>query len=151
MSDSLTFIWWYSHKSIKSYINLWTIYRNCNIHFYGFVFHQTYTMCQRLMTHQWCDSESQIRTTTAKDQNTFTCVDYKDANDGTYRKTSYICRTLVGNGIVDHSVVDGAAPGGDVQTTSSFSTYHLASMDWAKTIASRDEKHLSFGIWCDLY
>ena len=24
-------------------------------------------------------------------------------------------------------------------------------MDWAKTTARRDEKHLSFGIWCDLY
>ena len=24
-------------------------------------------------------------------------------------------------------------------------------MDWAKAIARRDEKHLSFGIWCDLY
>ena len=25
------------------------------------------------------------------------------------------------------------------------------SMDWAKTTARRDEKHFSFGIWCDLY
>ena len=24
-------------------------------------------------------------------------------------------------------------------------------MDWAKVTAIRDEKHLSFGIWCDLY
>ena len=24
-------------------------------------------------------------------------------------------------------------------------------MDWAKTTARRDEKHLIFGIWCDLY
>ena len=24
-------------------------------------------------------------------------------------------------------------------------------MDWAKTTARRDEKHLDFGTWCDLY
>ena len=24
-------------------------------------------------------------------------------------------------------------------------------MDWAKTTAQGDEKHLSFEIWCDLY
>ena len=24
-------------------------------------------------------------------------------------------------------------------------------MDWTRTTASRDEKHLNFGIWCDLY
>ena len=35
-------------------------------------------------------------------------------------------------------------------TTPSFSTQHLASMDWAKTTA-RDEKNLSFGIWCAFY
>ena len=28
---------------------------------------------------------------------------------------------------------------------------HLASFDWAKTIARRDEKHLSLRIWCGLY
>ena len=27
----------------------------------------------------------------------------------------------------------------------------MASMDWAKTTARGDKKHLSFGIWCDLY
>ena len=27
----------------------------------------------------------------------------------------------------------------------------MASMDWAKTTAREDKKHLSFGIWCDLY
>ena len=35
--------------------------------------------------------------------------------------------------------------------TSSFSTKHLASMHWAKISARRDENHLSFRIWCDLY
>ena len=28
---------------------------------------------------------------------------------------------------------------------------HIASMDWAKMIARRDDKHLSVGIWCALY
>ena len=27
----------------------------------------------------------------------------------------------------------------------------MASMDWVKTAAKRDEKHLRFGIWCVLY
>ena len=38
------------------------------------------------------------------------------------------------------SDVVGAAP-----TTSTFSTWHLASMDCAMTTARRDEKHLSLG------
>ena len=38
-----------------------------------------------------------------------------------YRKTSYISRTLVGNKIVDHSDVVGASPVGAAPTTSSFS------------------------------
>ena len=63
-----------------------------------------------------------------------------------YRQTSNISGTLVGNKIVEHSDVVGAAP-----TTSSFSTSRPASMDWAKTTARRDEKHLNFGIWCSLY
>ena len=68
-----------------------------------------------------------------------------------YRKTSYISRTLVGNEIVDNSDVVGASPVGAAPTTSSFWTWHLASMDWAKTTAREDKKHLSFWIWCDLY
>ena len=40
----------------------------------------------------------------------------------TYRKTSNISRTLVGNKIVDNSDVDGASPVGAAPTTSSFST-----------------------------
>ena len=39
-----------------------------------------------------------------------------------YRKTSNIARTLVGNKIVDHSDVVGASPVGAAPTTSSFST-----------------------------
>ena len=71
--------------------------------------------------------------------------------DMNYRKTSNISRTLVGNKIVDNSDVVGASPVGAAPTTSSFSTLHLASMDWAKTTARGDKKHLSFAIWCDLY
>ena len=59
--------------------------------------------------------------------------------------------TLIGNKLIDHSDVAGALPVGATPTTSSFFTWHLASMDWAKTTARRDKKHLSFGILCDLY
>ena len=58
---------------------------------------------------------------------------------------NYIGRTLVGNEIVDHSDVVGASPVGAAPTTSSFSTWHLAFMDWAKTTARWDEKHLNLG------
>ena len=40
----------------------------------------------------------------------------------TYRKTSNISRTFVGNNIVDNSDVVGASPVGAAPTTSSFST-----------------------------
>ena len=40
----------------------------------------------------------------------------------TYRKTSNISRTLVGNKIVDNSDVVGASPVGAAPTTTSFST-----------------------------
>ena len=62
-----------------------------------------------------------------------------------------ISSTLVGNKLVDHSDVVGASPVGTAPTTSSFSTKHLASMDWAKTTARQDKYHWSFGIWHDLY
>ena len=68
-----------------------------------------------------------------------------------YRKTSNISRTLAGNKIVDKSDVVGASPVGAAPTTSSFSTLDMASMDWAKTTARGYKKHLSFGIWCNLY
>ena len=51
-----------------------------------------------------------------------------------YSQTSNKSHTLVGNKLVDHSDVVGASPVGTVPTTSSLSTYHLASMDWAKTV-----------------
>ena len=51
-----------------------------------------------------------------------------------YIQTSDISLTFVGNEIIDHPDVIGAAP-----TTSSFSTQHLVSVDWAKTTAWQDE------------
>ena len=68
-----------------------------------------------------------------------------------YRQVSNIRRTLAGYKIVDHSDVVGASPVGAAPTTSSFSTKHLASLDWAKTAARRDEKQLSLAIWYVLY
>ena len=66
----------------------------------------------------------------------------------TYRQTSNTNCTLVGNEMFDHSDVVGASPVGAAPTTSSFSTYHLVSMDWTKTTTRRDEKHFDgFGIW----
>ena len=64
------------------------------------------------------------------------------------RQSSNISRIFVRNKSVDHSDVVGA---------SRCSNYifiilqHLASMDWTKTTARRDEKQLSFGIWCVWY
>ena len=55
------------------------------------------------------------------------------------------------NIIVDNSDVVGASPVGTAPTTSSLSTSHPVSMDWAQAAARRDEKHFSFGIWCVLY
>ena len=63
-----------------------------------------------------------------------------------YRKISNIRRTLVGNTIVDHSDVVGASPVGAAPTTSSFSTWHLASRDSAKTAARQYDNLLSVGI-----
>ena len=67
-----------------------------------------------------------------------------------YRQLSNI-RCTLGNKIVGHSDVVGASPVGAAPTTSSFSTKHLASLDWAKTNVRQDEKHLSFRIGCVLY
>ena len=68
-----------------------------------------------------------------------------------YRKTSNIRRTLVVNNIVNHSDVVGASSVGAAPTTSSFSTWHLASRDSAKKAARQYENLLSVGIWCVLY
>ena len=63
-----------------------------------------------------------------------------------YRKISNIRRTLVGYKIVDHSDVVGASPVGAAPTTSSFSTWHVASRDSANTAARQYENLLSVGI-----
>ena len=71
----------------------------------------------------------------------------KCSNDlDNYRQTSNISRILVGNQIDDHSDVVGASPVGAAPATSSFSTQHQASMDWAKTAARREEKHSFLGL-----
>ena len=67
-----------------------------------------------------------------------------------YRKTSNIRRTLAGNKIVDHSDVVGASPVGAAPTTSSFSTWHLASRDSAKTVARQYANLLSASYIRDL-
>ena len=76
---------------------------------------------------------------------------YPPGKPDAYRKTSNIRRTLVGNKIVDHSDVVGASPVGAAPTTSSFSTWHLASGDSPKKAARQYENLLSVGIWCVLY
>ena len=68
-----------------------------------------------------------------------------------YRQTFNIRCTSVRNKVVEYSDVVGASPVGAAPTTSSFSTWQLTSMNWAKTTARRDEEHWSFGIWCDLH
>ena len=65
-----------------------------------------------------------------------------------YRKISNIRHTLVGNKIIDHSDVVGASPVGAAPTTSSFSTWHLALRDSAKTATRQYKNLLSVGIWC---
>ena len=75
-------------------------------------------------------------------------------NGNSYHQTSNISHTLVANKIVNHSAcsdIVGTTPVVPAPTTSSFSTQHLALMDWAKTSARQDGKYLSFGIWCILY
>ena len=62
-----------------------------------------------------------------------------------YRKTSYIRRTLVGNKTVDHSDVVGASPVGAAPTTSSFSTKHLALLDWTKGNCKTSRETFKFG------
>ena len=66
-----------------------------------------------------------------------------------YRKTSNMRRTLGGNKIVDHSDVVGVSPVGAAPTTSSFSTWHLASRGSAKKPQgnTRILKVLKFGAY----
>ena len=68
-----------------------------------------------------------------------------------YRKISNKRRTLVGYKIADLSDVVRASPVGVTPTTSSFSTWHLASRDSAKTAARQYKNPSSVGIWCVFY
>ena len=63
-----------------------------------------------------------------------------------YCQTSNISRSSVGNKIVDHWDVVGASPVGAAPTTSSFSTYHLASIYCTKTTASKRRRE-TFKFW----
>ena len=67
-----------------------------------------------------------------------------------YCQTCNIWCTSVGNKIVEHSDKVGASPVSTAPTTSSFSIYHLASMDWAKTTLLEWETS-KFDIWCGLF
>ena len=74
-----------------------------------------------------------------------------DTHNFTYHQTSNIICSSESNKIVYHSDVVRASPVGGAPTTSSFSTWHLSSVDWSKKATGRDENYLSFGIWYDLY
>ena len=60
-------------------------------------------------------------------------------------QTSNISRTKEGNKIFDQSDVFGASPAGAAPTISSFTTWHLASMDWGKTNCERRWETFKFG------
>ena len=72
-----------------------------------------------------------------------------DTDIFSYRQTSNISRTFVGNKLVDHSDVVGASPAGAAPTDVTYSL--LTSVDWAETTARRDEKHLFFFWFCMAY
>ena len=63
-----------------------------------------------------------------------------------YSQTSNKRCTLVAKKIVDHSDVVVASPVGAAPTTSSFSTSHLASVDW-ETFMFWDLVHLMLEVW----
>ena len=66
---------------------------------------------------------------------------------GWYNRQTYnIRRTLVGNKIVDHSDVVGTSPVSAAPTTSSFSTKHLASIDWTKISICKTRRE-TFQCW----
>ena len=108
--------------------------------------------------HVWRSFSNQERNYTKKKKPSGRCMTRWDVStrslqmSSNYRQNSNISGTLLGDEIVDHSDsnVVGASPVGVAPTTSSFSTLHLASVDWAKATA-REANHLSIRIWCDLY
>ena len=71
------------------------------------------------------------------------CYGYGTVTGGSsYIQSSNIKRTLVGYKIVDHPDVDAASPVGAAPTTSSFSTQHPASMDWAETKLPNETRNI---------
>ena len=62
-----------------------------------------------------------------------------------YRQLSNITRTSVGNKIVDHSDVVEASPVGAAPTTSSFSTWHLATLEMGKDNCKMRRETFKFG------
>ena len=100
--------------------------------FYAVIFNE-YWLSFQIIAHLWNNAVHQ-HSIPWKRNNLLVSHKYH----GYYRKASYISRTLVGNKIVHNSDVVGASPVGAAPTTSSFSIYHLASTDWAKTTARRD-------------
>ena len=70
-----------------------------------------------------------------------------------YRETSNIRRSLIANKLVDHSDVVGASPVGAVPTSIVILdlTPDFNEIEKKKTTGRLDEKHLRFGVWCDLY
>ena len=60
-------------------------------------------------------------------------------------QNSITSHTLVGNNIFGHSDVFEASPVGAARNTSSFSTLHLASLDWHKHSEMAKAKYIP---WC---
>ena len=67
-----------------------------------------------------------------------------DVPQSDYRQISNIRHTLVGNKIADRSDVVGASSVNAAPTTSSFSTKHMASIDWDNGKMIWDEKKVTF-------
>ena len=70
----------------------------------------------------------------------------QNSNISNVPPNSNISCTFTGNKLVYHSHVFGATPIGAAPTSSSFSTKHLGSIDWATTTATGDKNHFFFNL-----
>ena len=68
-----------------------------------------------------------------------------------YRHISNISGTFVGNKSVGHPDVVGASPVDAAPIASSFSSKHVAPMEWAETTARRDDSYFKFVRFGALY
>ena len=102
---------------------------------------------RKRVTNAWWSNPSK----TSYNKNMCMCYEIYRNSVCMYRQTFKIRRSLVGNKLVDHSDAVGASPFGAAPTTSWFLAQHLASMDWAKATAKRDEKHWSFLVFGAIY